>query len=117
MVPFFSALFLLCAKRSFHSHDICHLQLETLLCGGRDEAWSFEQLRSAVKVDHGFNAESQVVLALLEVMSEFDREERRLFCMFLTGSPNLPVGGQCGRRRGRDPCIFLLLRIALPFSC
>lgn len=62
--------------------------------GIKDEAWSVGHLRSAVKVDHGFTLESQAVVDLLHVMSQLDKEERRLFSMFLTGSPNLPVGGE-----------------------
>lgn len=68
-------------------------QLDTLVCGTKDDAWTVEELRSAIKVDHGFTIESQPVLDLIEVMSSFEKKDRRLFCMFITGSPNLPVGG------------------------
>lgn len=36
---------------------------------------------------------SKAVQNLLEVMSQFTLDERRAFLQFVTGSPNLPIGG------------------------
>jgi len=53
----------------------------------------FIALVDVVKADHGFQSESRAFRNLLEVMSEFDKEERRQFLQFITGSPKLPIGG------------------------
>jgi E3 ubiquitin-protein ligase TRIP12 len=47
----------------------------------------------SIKADHGFNMDSKSVRNLLQVMSEFDQQERRDFLQFVTGSPKLPIGG------------------------
>lgn len=75
-------------------------QLDTLVCGTKDDAWTVEELRSAIKVDHGYTIESQPVVDLIETLSAFEKDDRRLFCMFITGSPNLPVGGMLSGRAG-----------------
>ncbi|GME73433.1 unnamed protein product [[Candida] boidinii] len=67
-------------------------ELVTLL-GSGEEDWSFETLISIIRADHGYTTESPTVRNLLELMSQFNSEERRKFLQFLTGSPRLPVGG------------------------
>lgn len=37
--------------------------------------------------------DSRIVKDLFEVMSTFSREEQKVFLQFVTGSPNLPIGG------------------------
>lgn len=54
----------------------------------------FLALVDVVKADHGFQSESRAFKNLLEVMSEFSKEERRQFLQFITGSPKLPIGGE-----------------------
>lgn len=49
----------------------------------------------SVKADHGFNMDSKSVRNLLQTMSEFTPPQRRDFLQFTTGSPKLPIGGQC----------------------
>ena len=51
------------------------------------------ELRDACKADHGYNIESPAVQKLFQVMSGFTRQQQRDFLTFVTGSPNLPVGG------------------------
>ena len=36
---------------------------------------------------------SRAVKFLFEILSSFDNEQQRLFLQFVTGSPQLPVGG------------------------
>ncbi|ODV95208.1 hypothetical protein PACTADRAFT_42344 [Pachysolen tannophilus NRRL Y-2460] len=67
-------------------------ELVTLFGNGAED-WSYETLLSSIHADHGYNIESKSVASLLEIMSEFDKEERRKFLQFLTGSPRLPIGG------------------------
>jgi E3 ubiquitin-protein ligase TRIP12 len=51
------------------------------------------ELRDACKADHGFTSESPIIIQLHQLLSTFDRQQQRQFLMFVTGSPNLPVGG------------------------
>lgn len=48
----------------------------------------------SVKADHGFNMDSQSIKNLLQVMTELNPSQRRLFLQFVTGSPKLPIGGR-----------------------
>lgn len=49
----------------------------------------------SIKADHGFNMDSKSVRNLLQTMSELDAQQRRDFLQFVTGSPKLPIGGEC----------------------
>jgi hypothetical protein len=51
------------------------------------------ELRDACHLDHGYTSESPVIVWLYQLLSTFNREQQRLFLSFVTGSPNLPVGG------------------------
>lgn len=69
-----------------------------LLVGGvnpisNDEFWEIETLKKAFKPDHGYSHDSTQVKWLIEMLFEFDGENRRKFLQFVTGSPRLPVGG------------------------
>ncbi|GMM32802.1 putative ubiquitin-protein ligase [Saccharomycopsis crataegensis] len=61
--------------------------------GNGEEDWSFETLCSSIHANHGYNTDSESFVRLLEVMVSFDKDERRKFLQFLTGSPKLPIGG------------------------
>ena len=52
-------------------------------------------LTDSIRADHGFNMDSKSVRNLLQVMSELSITERRDFLQFVTGSPKLPIGGEC----------------------
>uniref|UniRef100_A0A2P2M427 HECT-type E3 ubiquitin transferase n=1 Tax=Rhizophora mucronata TaxID=61149 RepID=A0A2P2M427_RHIMU len=77
---------------------IKHLQIfteeevERLLCGERD-LWDFNELIDHIKFDHGYTASSPPISNLLEIIREFNYEERRAFLQFVTGAPRLPPGG------------------------
>ncbi|KAF9924677.1 Ubiquitin fusion degradation protein 4 [Linnemannia zychae] len=79
----------------FSIHDLRGFRSEELvrLFGAGDEDWSYETLVDAVKADHGFRSESRAFKNLLHAMSELNKEERRQFLQFITGSPKLPIGG------------------------
>ncbi len=51
-------------------------------------------LHEAIKADHGFNVESAAIRDLIEIMATYDKNGRRDFLQFITGSPKLPIGGQ-----------------------
>ncbi|KAJ8899755.1 hypothetical protein K2173_019455 [Erythroxylum novogranatense] len=77
---------------------IKHLQIfreeevEHLLCGQRD-LWAFDELLDHIKFDHGYTASSLPISNLLEIIQEFNNNERRAFLQFVTGAPRLPPGG------------------------
>lgn len=47
----------------------------------------------SIKADHGFNMDSKSVRNLLQAMTELNKQQRRDFLQFVTGSPKLPIGG------------------------
>ena len=55
------------------------------------------ELAGACVAEHGFTLTSPTVVALFEVMASFTAEEQRKFVLFVSGSPNLPVGGSISR--------------------
>lgn len=63
------------------------------MCGQGENDWSYELLCSAAKADHGYSLDSRIVRELFEVMSTFTKAEQKQFLQFVTGSPNLPIGG------------------------
>lgn len=64
------------------------------LCGSsKDQDWSLDALRAAIVPSHGYHSDSKPFTDFLEVLGNLDYTDRRLFLMFATGSPNLPVGG------------------------
>lgn len=68
-------------------------ELETVLCGSRNEEWDQAVLLEALVAAHGYTKASDTFLSLVNVMQSFNNEERRLFLSFITGSPRLPIGG------------------------
>ncbi len=62
---------------------------------GFTDSRSSSALGEALKADHGFNTESRAISELMEVLSEYDASMRRDFLQFITGSPKLPIGGEC----------------------
>ncbi|KAI7724542.1 hypothetical protein M8C21_011532 [Ambrosia artemisiifolia] len=67
-------------------------ELDYLLCG-RGELWEADTLVEHIKFDHGYTSKSPAVVNLLEIMGEFNPEQQRAFCQFVTGAPRLPPGG------------------------
>ncbi|KAK4749343.1 hypothetical protein SAY87_026792 [Trapa incisa] len=67
-------------------------ELERLLCGEHD-AWAINELLDHIKLDHGYTASSPPILNLLDIIQEFDLDQRRAFLQFVTGAPRLPPGG------------------------
>lgn len=52
-------------------------------------------LMDSTKADHGYNLDSKSVRNLMTSMSELTISQRRDFLQFITGSPKLPIGGEC----------------------
>ncbi|EDQ91305.1 uncharacterized protein MONBRDRAFT_15214 [Monosiga brevicollis MX1] len=68
-------------------------EVAELIGGHNNLPWGIEDLRAALKTNYGYTMDSPQVAQLLEILASFGQEERRAFVQFLTGSPNLPVGG------------------------
>jgi E3 ubiquitin-protein ligase TRIP12 len=83
----FNAIFPLSSLEPFYEDEI-----EAMLCG-TGEAWTAEGLAAVIKFDHGYNATSAPIVALLEVLAELDTVDQRRFLRFVTGTPRLPPGG------------------------
>ncbi|KAG7900678.1 hypothetical protein KL925_003897 [Ogataea polymorpha] len=83
----FSAVFPYSSMTIFSSAELVKL------LGNGEEDWSYETLASVIHADHGYSIDSPSVQRLMEIMSEFNADERRKFLQFLTGSPKLPIGG------------------------
>ncbi|KAG6496224.1 E3 ubiquitin-protein ligase UPL4-like [Zingiber officinale] len=67
-------------------------ELEQLLCGEQD-TWDFIQLVNHIKFDHGYSVSSLMATNLLEIIQEYDYDQRRAFLQFVTGAPRLAHGG------------------------
>lgn len=84
----FSQVFPYSALRAFTPNEL------VMLFGQAEEDWSIETLMDSIKADHGFNMDSRSVRNLLQTMSQLDKQQRRDFLQFVTGSPKLPIGGK-----------------------
>jgi E3 ubiquitin-protein ligase TRIP12 len=85
----FSQVFPFSSLRAFTPNEL------VMLFGQAEEDWTIETLMDSIKADHGFNMDSRSVRNLLQTMSELDKQQRRDFLQFVTGSPKLPIGGKC----------------------
>ena len=68
-------------------------ELDKILRGDAAQLWLADELIMTLKADHGYSSSSPQLRYLAEVMSDFDQGEQRDFLTFITGCPNLPVGG------------------------
>lgn len=89
----FSLVFPYTALKSFTP-----VELESLF-GRVEEDWSLATLMDSIKADHGYNLDSKSVRNLLQVMSEYEPQQKRDFLQFVTGSPKLPIGGTVPLKR------------------
>ena len=85
----FSEVFSYNALHAFTADEL------VMIFGNTKEDWSISTLVDSIKADHGFNIDSMPVRNLIQIMSELDDAQRRLFLQFVTGSPKLPIGGMC----------------------
>lgn len=50
-------------------------------------------LTDCCRADHGYTQDSPAIQFFYEILSDYNREEQRLFLQFVTGTPRLPTGG------------------------
>ena len=63
------------------------------LFGAVAEDWSVQTLYSSIHADHGYSMDSPIITDLIDILSNFSTQQKRLFLQFITGSPKLPLGG------------------------
>eukprot|EP00048_Salpingoeca_helianthica_P023727 m.26626 g.26626 ORF g.26626 m.26626 type:complete len:1563 (-) comp8951_c0_seq1:277-4965(-) len=73
-------------------------ELDRVFCGLRYHPWDPVELAAACRTEHGFTNDSDVVRWLFDIMAGFGPEDQRSFISFITGCPNLPIGGFRGLR-------------------
>ncbi|ODQ65620.1 hypothetical protein NADFUDRAFT_5354, partial [Nadsonia fulvescens var. elongata DSM 6958] len=83
----FSDVFPCSSLKSFTSEELVSM------FGKSQENWSRDILQDSIKADHGYTMESTSIVNLMDIMSSFEQHEQRSFLQFITGSPNLPIGG------------------------
>jgi E3 ubiquitin-protein ligase TRIP12 len=69
-------------------------ELEELICGSDSECWDYNTLSENIIPLHGYDKSSNTYTSLLKVLSDFDRTERKMFLLFVTGCQRLPLGGK-----------------------
>lgn len=60
---------------------------------GQRELFSFNDFEKYIVIGDGYSIDSFHIQMLIQIVSEFDRNNQRLFLQFVTGFPFLPVGG------------------------
>ena len=67
--------------------------MEMVICGTKLEAWPVDYLKENIMPMHGYSQGSTTFNNFLEVLSEFNEDQKREFLMFTIGAPRLPLGG------------------------
>ena len=76
-----------------HLRAFTSSELRDIFCGGGDDIpWDISDISQNI-ILRDYSKDSPTIVNLLEVLSEFEKPDRRLFLKFLTGAPRLPVGG------------------------
>ncbi|CRK99378.1 CLUMA_CG012674, isoform A [Clunio marinus] len=71
-------------------------ELENVFCGSGTSSytkWDTRMLAECCRADHGFSQDSIAIQYFYDILSQYNREEQRLFLQFVTGTPRLPTGG------------------------
>ena len=84
----FNKVFPINTLKCFTSHE-----LEEIICGCSHESWEYETLLTNILPNHGFDKNSIIYQGLLKIMMEMNNLEKKMFLLFVTGSPRLPLGG------------------------
>lgn len=73
-------------------------EISAILCGEpcslATPLWSYDEIRSVLVGDHGYQNESPQITMLADVLSNrFSPAEQQAFLVFISGCPRLPFGG------------------------
>ena len=91
----FNIVFDINLLKSFSSEEI-----EYYICGNEisekntnDDIWSYDNLTLNIIPMHGYNKNSLIYKGLIDILQNMSKTERKMFLLFVTGSPRLPIGG------------------------
>ena len=87
----FNKVFDINELKSFSSSEI-----EEVICGSEnstDNTWTYENLTQNILPMHGFTKDSMIYKSLIQILINMNTKERKMFLLFVTGSPRLPLGG------------------------
>ncbi|EUD66691.1 hypothetical protein C922_03016 [Plasmodium inui San Antonio 1] len=87
----FSTIAPLLCTNIFDEEEICEYLFGSNI--ENDEHWTKLHLSTYIKPDHGYTNHSVTFIILIEILSEFNKEERKLFVKFCTGTSALPNKG------------------------
>lgn len=71
-------------------------EIEDIICGSgntNNNIWTYDNLIQNIIPMHGFTKESLVYKGLINILLNMTNSERKMFLLFVTGSPRLPIGG------------------------
>jgi len=69
-------------------------ELSQILSGADDKhVWDRDTILTSMTAENGFDKTSPTIQNLVNIMVSFTGQQRRLFLLFVTGSPRLPIGG------------------------
>ena len=68
-------------------------EIEEYICGSVDTKWDKNVLFDNLKPEHGYTNQSKTFNDLIKFMCGLDKNQRRKFLTFTTGSSRLPIGG------------------------
>lgn len=64
-----------------------------MLCGENGSAWDMKMLSESIHAAHGYDKTSPQFTYFIQYACNLDKEMKKLFLKFITGSPKLPCGG------------------------
>ena len=68
-------------------------EIEEYICGSVDVKWDKNTLFDNLKPEHGYTTQSRSFNDLIKFMCNLDKNQRKQFLIFSTGSSRLPIGG------------------------
>ena len=68
-------------------------EIEEFICGSIDAKWDKNVLFENLKPEHGYSHQSKTFNDLIKFMCSLDKNQRKKFLIFSTGSSRLPIGG------------------------
>ena len=68
-------------------------EIEESICGSLDINWDRETILENLKAEHGITKSSKILNDLITFMTKLDKNQRKQFLLFTTGTSRLPVGG------------------------
>ncbi|EDV29107.1 uncharacterized protein TRIADDRAFT_20356 [Trichoplax adhaerens] len=68
-------------------------EARNILCGDQSPQWTKDDLLNYTEPKNGYTRESAGYLRFINVVSNFDNDERKAFLQFTTGCSSLPPGG------------------------